>query len=188
MISHSLASTCRDYSWEQHHPKYTLKNPKEIQQREDLGLTYSNDSALVFLSSEENPKEINWHFGHIHHSWKQLFCRTFTLWKASKHSTQPDPKSCCLTHQFLHKFIQIQFAKYILNIWTHQILSGLFLQWSISSAGENFSVFASPFWGKQTQVLLFGEWWKAKQNHSTLTSPYWAIFPCWQQKWPLQQF
>lgn len=46
----------------------------------------------------------------------------------------------------------------VLNTLTHKILSGLFLKWSTSSAGEN------SFWAKKTRVLLFGEWWKAKQN------------------------
>lgn len=101
------------------------------------------------------------------------------------HSQTPKTAVWLMMQQLPHKFIQIHSAKYILNIWTHQILPGLFLQWSTPSAGEN-SQYLLLLFEVNRHEFFYGEAWKAKQNRST--SPYWAIFPCWKQKWPLQQF
>lgn len=69
-------------------------------------------------------------------SWyaRHLFCGKTA---SPAHSQTPKAAVWLMLQQLLHKFIQIQFAKYILNIWIHKILSGFFLQWSTCLAGEN---------------------------------------------------
>lgn len=149
MISHSLVSTYKHYSWEQHHPEYTLKNPTEIQQRGDLGLTYSNGSALFFCLLKIVPRRWTGTLATSITAGNSCSARHLLCGKPASPAHSQTPKAAVwpTRQQLLHKFTQTQFAKYILNIWTHQILSGLFLQWSTSSASEN----------SQYLLLLFEE-------------------------------